>query len=429
MKTLLFVIMLFATSCGDNASKTPVEALVAAASDTNTDSTTEEKSDKKAVNEIEATTVSASSDCIDLDPSNVRKDMSYTRCDGTIAAGTLEVLDKSYELCNTNGQIDCIANTSFSAKDPTPDHQDCTANNQVDCIANANYPANDVTNLTAENLKQGVTVADVIGTYNPVPPQCNANGQTSCVANDNFPSNNVENLTPENLRSGVTVAGVSGSFNPTVEAHSNCSSKAQNSCITTSSWIAIASDDYAKIAPTTIRSGVEIADVVGTLQPDNIHPYNVRKGVTINGVAGLIQTRCRNSETSAPADEKCGLTPWVQRADWSEDRISGLKVLNSVMSGTGIQAKTACQIAGIQAIDDGGWRLPSQEELQQLTLDRMRSLPTFTPDLNKVGAWAANYSAASNPSAYVTWDGSIAAAPFTDTNKQIICVKPFTMSL
>ena len=71
--------------------------------------------------------------------------------------------------------------------------------------------------------------------------------------------------------------------------------------------------------------------------------------------------------------------------------------------------------------DGGGWRLPSQEELQDANINsRMQSVNGLKLELDIYGYWTAT-GALSAP--VVSFDGSISTVLATSTTYKAVCVK------
>ena len=92
----------------------------------------------------------------------------------------------------------------------------------------------DLSNLKAENILSGQTIAGVSGTLvqeNYI--ACATDGQTSCLTNDSFPAADTNSLTAK-VMSGQTVAGVQGSTSNVVS--SDCTAANQEGCLATSTY-------------------------------------------------------------------------------------------------------------------------------------------------------------------------------------------------
>lgn len=362
----------------------------------------------------------------------------------------------------------------------------CTRNGQVDCIATSTYAANNNSNLKADDLRVGVKVADVTGTYSPVVyTNCSQNGQTSCLATAPYAANDVTGLAASNIRSGVTVAGVAGSFNPTVESHTDCNSNNQVGCVTTASFKSIDSANMSLITAGNIKNGVTIAGVTGSypsastplvgasstadlddatftakiksvaqfeffdgagnryvqqgasaIAEANIRvgvsifgsvgtfgavpsPFEIVKGSTVNGTAGLVQTNCR-TDAAAPAAEKCTTVGWLNldtsSTTFFQDRMTGKKWFSY---GAGMNYALANNRCNTLTTDGGGWRLPSRGELQIAILHKIELVGSFRLALDEPGFWSgpSELGAVDNEGSRIT--GILS----TDTVYKALCIK------
>ena len=88
----------------------------------------------------------------------------------------------------------------------------CTSNGQSGCVAQPPYVAADLRLLAPENIKNGVSVAGVTGTFSDRPPDCFETGQENCVATGLFKAADLSALVPSSIRFGRTIAGVTGIY-------------------------------------------------------------------------------------------------------------------------------------------------------------------------------------------------------------------------
>jgi len=375
-------------------------------------------------------------ECVDPKPSEVKKGVKITLCNDTIMEGTMEQ------------SVTTVA--AAVAATPATSYSDCSSNSQTGCLANSTYAAYDGSNLSASNIKLGTTVAGIAGSYAPATySDCSANGQTGCIATSSYPANSLAlaNLVPANVRNGVTIGAVTGTFNPAVESHTDCTGGYQTGCIATSSfpteshaacsangqtgcfipssgWKAIGEFSYGNIISSNLLSGVVIAGVTGTVSPSVApHPYAVRKGYVTNGTTGLLQVKCRNSEVTAPAAQKCSTVGWnAPDGQKYYNHFMDLTFYKLGVGGSYTWVSTYC--AGLTE-DGGGWRVPSREEVQQAVLHQMPSIAALSPGLQDgppKGYWVSLGSATHgnivNPSgSYIT--GVINS----DANQFGLCVK------
>jgi hypothetical protein len=164
------------------------------------------------------------------------------------------------EICSTKQYIDRNGDTQTGAKNcsgtggTTPS---CTADGVVGCVTTASFKSADMTNVTAGNIKSGVTIAGQAGTVTPAPANCSADGGTGCVATSTFAAALTTALAPK-IVTGNTVAGIAGSA--VAESHSNCSTDGATGCVTTASF---KSANMTNAVAGNIKSGVTIAGVTG----------------------------------------------------------------------------------------------------------------------------------------------------------------------
>lgn len=232
---LLSLLVLYSTltACGADQGAAPMTLTaptVTPTAEVEPEATVEVKADKKASTEtMEPMIESAPTEtpdpvepkaakllaesCIDPDLSEVLAGTQLMLCDGTIAAGTLVI-----------------------------------------------PAAPDLTNLTASNVKSGVTIAGVTGTLTEESHAlCNTNGQTGCVTGVTYKSADISSLSASNVKLGVTIAGVEGTL--VTESHSSCSTDNQTGCIANDSYKAV---DTTNIVAANLKNGVSIAGVTGT---------------------------------------------------------------------------------------------------------------------------------------------------------------------
>jgi hypothetical protein len=134
----------------------------------------------------------------------------------------------------------------------------CSSNGQVGCVTTSTYKAADLTNLSAANVKSGVTLAGVSGNYlAPTIADCSSDGQIDCKAVNAFRAVDYSKLHTSNIIAGVSIAGVVGMASV---APAPCTADGQIACVTVSDYRAA---DMAYVSPGTILSGVTIAGVSG----------------------------------------------------------------------------------------------------------------------------------------------------------------------
>lgn len=155
----------------------------------------------------------------DLTASNIKSSVNIHGINGTLIESPAD--------CSSSGSQNCVATGSYYAASA------CSSNGQDDCYASSGtvYDATDFTNLTAGNIKSGVTIAGVTGAYPsvtyPLPlatrPDLTASTFNSkMVSGDEFEywtsSGSYQTGTGDtdivagNIRSGVTIFGVTGIY-------------------------------------------------------------------------------------------------------------------------------------------------------------------------------------------------------------------------
>jgi hypothetical protein len=130
-----------------------------------------------------------------------------------LASNTLDIfIGEASEICSTKQYIDRNGDTQTGTKNcsgtggTTPS---CTADGVVGCVTTASFKSADMTNVTAGNIKSGVTIAGQAGSVTPAPANCSADGATNCVAVTGYPAALASGAASKIL-SGQTLAGVSG---------------------------------------------------------------------------------------------------------------------------------------------------------------------------------------------------------------------------
>lgn len=153
--------------------------------------------------------------CVDPDLAKIMKGNRLMLCDGTMAEGTYEpptavVPPDLAALTPENIKSGVTVNGVTGTYDNRP--AECSSDGEVGCVSTSSYKAILVTALAPNILKYGITIAGVTGTFDNRQPDCTGNGQTGCVATLQYKSADLTNLTADNVKSGVTIAGVTGNY-------------------------------------------------------------------------------------------------------------------------------------------------------------------------------------------------------------------------
>lgn len=187
-------------------------------------------------------------DCLDPDLNKIPTSVSLTLCNGEIGQGLLELRSEDIKAGIT------YADVSGSVIE-SPGN--CSADGASNCVVDGTiYKAASVAHAVATNIKTGATIAGVSGSVVESPLACSSDGGVGCVVvGPTFKAAAMGNFTAGSIRSGVTVAGVAGSL-------LDCATNGVMGCVTTSTY---KSGDLTNLAPGNVKDAVTIAGVTGTL--------------------------------------------------------------------------------------------------------------------------------------------------------------------
>jgi hypothetical protein len=163
------------------------------------------------------------------------------------------------------------------------------------------------------SIAAGASILGVVGTAILKPADCSTNAATGCVTTSTYKSADLTNLSAGNIKSGVTIAGTAGqypssSFPLTGSSGSDLTTATFDAQIKSSGTFQYFGSDGTRytgtgdtdITAANIASGVDIFGATGSLTgavaPD---AWNVRVGVTVNGVTGKLKVNCRNRVRTA----------------------------------------------------------------------------------------------------------------------------------
>ena len=161
----------------------------------------------------------------------------------------------------------------------------------------------------AGTMLSGTTVNAVAGTATAAPADCSMNGVTGCVTTAPYLSGDLTNLTEGNIKNGVTIAGVLGLYpNATYKLPSaggaagltNATFDAKVKLATAFEyWTEAGAREQsvgdADITAAKIASGVSIFGLSGSLAAAVApNAWDVRVGTVVNGVTGMLKVNCRN---------------------------------------------------------------------------------------------------------------------------------------
>lgn len=200
--------------------------------------------------------------CIDPALNEIKAGVQIMLCDGSIATGTL-VIPAQPDLSNlSSGNVRdgvTIAGVTGTYSNSSTRPADCSGNAQVGCVTTATWKSASLTNLSNTNIRFGVTIAGVTGTVSEeTHSSCTGENQQLCITTPTWRSVNWLTLSAANIKSGVVVAGVTGTL--VAETHSDCTSNAQTGCVSNATYKAF---DGSNLSAANIKNGVSIGGVTG----------------------------------------------------------------------------------------------------------------------------------------------------------------------
>ncbi len=178
---------------------------------------------------------------------------------------------------------------------------------------------------TAATIAKDTTIIGVAGTATLTPANCASNRATGCVTTDTYQSANLTNLSAGNIKSGITIAGQLGDYPsvtyklPRAEGATADLADLDNATFdikvksatafeywtSTGSYHTGAGD--ADITQANIKDTVSIFGTVGNLTAAVApNSWDVRVGVTVNGVTGKLKVNCRNRANPSIFDIDAG---------------------------------------------------------------------------------------------------------------------------
>lgn len=205
------------------------------------------------------------------------------------------------ELCQTDGQVGCIATQQFVAADAAtiaaktilgqtlagiagshdPDYPDvqnvlasatvagqpglipsCTAPGQTSCASSAAYIAVPAAELRPEHIRRQVTIGGVLGTYDGAYGKCTTDGQSSCITTTNLVAMTPGQVDATKVRDQIKLAGITGSL---MESPALCDGTVKIGCVTTGDYPAA---DYARLTPANLKVGTPVAGLQAAILGD-----------------------------------------------------------------------------------------------------------------------------------------------------------------
>lgn len=398
-----------------------------------------------------------------------------------VASGTVYKCPDGRDLVGSF--VDKISESPTDSGTPPTTYVPCTEDGQVDCIATPNFRAVDMTKLIPGNLKSGVVIAGQTGTYpsllNPLPgasgddlpgllasvpagtyqwwkqdgtrvtgtitdlgtisPTGVAQTFNTSVYRQ-FTISGDSQLREENIRLGIRIFGVDGN----ASLPSACTGDNQTNCLATARFKTV---DTQAITGWDVRAGKTVAGIVGGLRYcrntintdifgtagspsstiDNLNAGNAGLPPTsvtgwANHVCGTVNwqdisssgTRC--SVGGGSGDDMCMMRDNLTGTIWSpmQPNVNGVAL-----------AQANCQSLAWGDRGAGTWRLPTQLELLQASINGIRQFEGahFIPSMADY-YWSSTRDSA-NPSD--TWLIQLSSGHTLlglNPTKPFVCVTP-----
>jgi hypothetical protein len=162
-------------------------------------------------------------------------------------------------------------------------------------------------------IAAGASIVGVVGTAVLKPADCSTNAVTGCVTTSTYKSADLTNLSAGNIKSGVTIAGTAGqypssSFQLTGSSGSDLTTATFDAQIKSSGTFQYFGSDGVRytgtgdidIVDTNIKSAVDIFGTTGNVTAGaSPNAWDLRAGVTVGSVTGKLKVNCRNRVNSS----------------------------------------------------------------------------------------------------------------------------------
>jgi len=366
--------------------------------------------------------------CQDAAVSEVKAGVRFMKCDGSWAEGTMAAETVTVQVPGP---------TVTLTPAPIPS---CTGNRQIGCVTTATYESANLASIGPANIRQNIVIAGVTGTMVEgveSHTDCTGNGQVGCITTATHKSADFTNIVACKVKKDTWVAGVLGNY-PSADCPlssdtnvadldlSSFNSKLANA--TAFEWFDSAGTRYSNNGSTAlsagnIMSGTTVFGVLGTLSPgEQPNAWDIRKGVSINGIDGLAKMTCRSDTSNV--DLKCDTAAWAVNNNvdghmTKTDRITGL-TWNAASNGSTMTKAWATTLCTNLASSTGeAWRVPSLAEINTAyvhQIDQMFGTKVTTAPNGRI--WSSEgYNAASKTEAVTLLDS------VTSTSAVVLCVK------
>lgn len=387
--------------------------------------------------------------CITPEPSQVQAGVSYMRCDRSMAVGTRAAETVTVQMPGTvetvTVQVPGPTVTVTPAPAPTvtvtpAPIPNCTGNRQIGCVTTATYESANLASIGPANIRENIVIAGVTGTMVEgieSHTDCTGNGQVGCITTATHKSADFTNILACKIKKDTWVAGVLGDY-PSANCPLRDSTSTSDLDLASFNeklasaaafeWFDSAGARYSNNGTTTltaanIMTGVTVFGALGTLSPgEQPNAWDIRKGVSINGIDGLAKMSCRSDTSNV--DLKCDYASWdsyalVDGHTTKTDRITGL-MWTAVSNGstmTKAWANTLC--TNLASSTGEAWRVPSLSEINTAYVHQIDWVfGTKISNAPNGRIWSSEgYNAASKTEAVTLLDS------VTSTSAVALCVK------
>jgi hypothetical protein len=275
------------------------------------------------------------------------------------------------------------------------------------------FKAANMQNATSENIKDGVTIASVIGSYQgTVPVACSSDGQEQCTTNISFPAIDLSKISPWDIRFGKTVGGVGGAISKCRNTANLAVFDVSDSDPTTP--FVIGRDPYDSVDEANFSGSQLPSDAIFGEQ----YACGLAHWALLNaqgGIGGNL-SNCNSTNSQCVAVDLQAkmawtrLTPGVQTRTWSDAAIYCSNLTYKGLSG---------------------WRLPTQKELLQAYINGSTGVTKqYLAGFGRADRpiWSATTRAASteqDKAWYVDWSSGFTYNLSKSTSLGFRCVRDF----
>jgi hypothetical protein len=334
-----------------------------------------------------------------VESTNYRQASSESAAVAAESAVTSEFSAK-FDSCKDN--ISACASVSYtppqaslSGGGSTSSVEVCTRDGQVGCLTTAAFKAADVSNISAGNIKSGVTIAGQLGDYTGIAPD------------------------PWDVRVGKTVNGVAGKLKV------NCRNRINSEVYNYDGAIGSIGQGGHTASSTDF-------DIWDTIDDSMGNPPSVVSGWESNDCSGVDTAELSTDDdkvwkdvttTNGTTASTCTATP----ANCTmQDKITGLSWSKLQASAAWNTAWSHCQSLNYNG--QTGWRLPTQKELMEAYTHGIRTVPNTSwisfEDMTNGPFWSGSshsYETGEAWYVYLSYGGGVVDGKFY--TGQVVCVR------